>query len=333
MMQAMSGQIIPLKCPSCGNTHSEQLREHVFGAEFKCESCGMTSVLVINKQLHLRQVGEHVCKSCGRVAPKGTRFCQCGLTLIQKCRDCKSEHSIDETVCPQCGWLSSTELYSDEGISRTFNRLEHKMTSHIFEDCSSGWKKAHTYINDMWMTNRPTDPQLQQIANHLAQIIEVMFAKNFSFANGALCLEKAKSVHPICDYIEPKYDFSRIVSRSWVAASTRLIHPHEAPIVQTLERLISYDTYPHPNQSISAIKLLGEIGAASIGALERILLNQSPHDWRKHKSPGGVRYFLAEAFMHCGSLGDKVTDRLCRGIFVASDLREFGKIKPSWIDN
>ncbi|MBK8091735.1 MAG: hypothetical protein IPK32_07065 [Verrucomicrobiaceae bacterium] len=120
MVQTMSGQIIPLKCPSCGNTHSEQLIEHAFGAEFKCESCGMTSVLVINKQLYLRQVGEHVCRACGRVAPKGTRFCQCTKSLIQKCPTCRKEFFVDDAICPECGWrheLSASSLEGQEALA------------------------------------------------------------------------------------------------------------------------------------------------------------------------------------------------------------------------
>lgn len=108
----MTDRIIPLICPSCGDGRNDASQSRSFGAEFKCGSCGVTSALIINHQLHMVKAGEHVCKSCGRVAASGARFCQCGSSLVRSCVICKHEHFVDHKVCPQCGWSTEKDMAS-----------------------------------------------------------------------------------------------------------------------------------------------------------------------------------------------------------------------------
>jgi hypothetical protein len=51
-----------------------------FGAEFRCDHCGVTSVLIIDRALvplsTLQKQGEKVCIECGRMELREARFCQ-----------------------------------------------------------------------------------------------------------------------------------------------------------------------------------------------------------------------------------------------------------------
>lgn len=120
----MSGKIIALVCPQCGNGSHDELRERAFGAEFKCSACGVCSALVMNNQLYVKQVGEHVCKDCGRVAARGVRFCQCSSSLVQKCTNCRTEFFVDDAICPQCGWKQGIVAGSDAGVTALVDRIK-----------------------------------------------------------------------------------------------------------------------------------------------------------------------------------------------------------------
>ena len=68
-------QIVSLRCPGCGEARNEVGKELRFGAQFRCESCGSTSVLILDQQLVARAAieerGEQVCVQYGRLAPCG----------------------------------------------------------------------------------------------------------------------------------------------------------------------------------------------------------------------------------------------------------------------
>ncbi len=82
-----------------------------FGAEFRCEHCGVICVLILDRALvplsTLQKQGEKVCTTCGRVAPRDARFCQLGHPLIRKCvnQKCFKEFAVDHQRCDYCGWL------------------------------------------------------------------------------------------------------------------------------------------------------------------------------------------------------------------------------------
>jgi hypothetical protein len=99
----MSTQIVPLKCPQCGGSSNIIAKELRIGFEFKCQFCSTSSILVINDQLYIPKPGERICLKCGRVSSPETRFCQCGTTLIQKCKSCHREISINNEICDYCG--------------------------------------------------------------------------------------------------------------------------------------------------------------------------------------------------------------------------------------
>lgn len=106
-----SNEIVALRCPSCGEGITQPSREMPFGAEFRCDACGITSVLIINRALlpvdALQKSGDQVCAVCGRVAKLDARFCQDGHKLVRSClnQDCGKEFSAHHLRCDYCGWL------------------------------------------------------------------------------------------------------------------------------------------------------------------------------------------------------------------------------------
>ncbi len=108
-------EIIALRCPSCGGSPSEPSREMSFGTEFRCNHCGVTSVMIIDKALiplsTLMKQGEKVCAKCGRMALREARFCQEGHTLVQECSVCGKEFSVDHQRCDFCGRLASEGIF------------------------------------------------------------------------------------------------------------------------------------------------------------------------------------------------------------------------------
>lgn len=103
-------QIVALRCPSCGSGISEPSREVAFGAEFRCDVCGISSVLIIDRALiplGNLQKEEKVCLTCGRIAVREARFCQEGHPLTRKCpfRICGRDFPVDHQRCDFCGML------------------------------------------------------------------------------------------------------------------------------------------------------------------------------------------------------------------------------------
>jgi hypothetical protein len=115
----MDSEIIALRCPSCGNASNAVARELRFGYEFNCKHCATVSMLVINRQLYVPQPGERICAACGRVAPRGSRFCQCGRSLVRTCVACSKEFPVDHAICDFCGWTQS-EGKPDQTLPRTY---------------------------------------------------------------------------------------------------------------------------------------------------------------------------------------------------------------------
>jgi hypothetical protein len=117
-------EIIPLRCPACSGAINQPTRETTFGAEFRCEICGITSVLIINQALvplsTLQKLGIKVCTICGRVAQSEARFCQEGHALIRKCLKCLKEFAVDHQRCDFCGWIQSVNPNSDGGVAIAF---------------------------------------------------------------------------------------------------------------------------------------------------------------------------------------------------------------------
>ena len=99
--------ILDLRCPSCGGGASGPSREMPFGAEFRCDHCGITSVLIIDRALVplsvLQKQGEQVCIACGRMERREARFCQEGHALVQSCIYCGRDFAVDHQRCDFCG--------------------------------------------------------------------------------------------------------------------------------------------------------------------------------------------------------------------------------------
>lgn len=109
-----SPEIVALRCPSCGSGHDQPSREISFGAEFRCDHCGLVCVLIIDRALvplsSLQQRGDKVCIACGRTALREARFCQDGHLLVRTCvyDHCGREFSVDHQRCDFCGNLQSS---------------------------------------------------------------------------------------------------------------------------------------------------------------------------------------------------------------------------------
>lgn len=108
-------EIVALRCPSCGSGITEPSRDKSFGAEFRCEVCGISSVLIIDRALiplgTLQKAGEKICVSCGRVAQREARFCQEGHKLFRKCNYsyCGREFPVEHQRCDFCGGVQDAE--------------------------------------------------------------------------------------------------------------------------------------------------------------------------------------------------------------------------------
>jgi len=80
-----------------------------FGAEFRCDHCGVTSVLIIDRALvplsTLQKQGEKVCIECGRMELQEARFCQEGHPLVRECQWCQKDIAVDHQRCDFCGNL------------------------------------------------------------------------------------------------------------------------------------------------------------------------------------------------------------------------------------
>lgn len=121
-------EIVALRCPACGGGISNPSRALAFGAEFRCDHCGVVSVLIVDQALvalsTLQREGERVCTSCGRVATRIARFCQEGHSLVRKCinQACLKEFAVDHQRCDHCGWLQEVKPGTDEGIALEMKR-------------------------------------------------------------------------------------------------------------------------------------------------------------------------------------------------------------------
>jgi biotin carboxyl carrier protein len=100
-----------------------------FGAEFRCDHCGVISVLIIDRALvplsTLQRQGEKVCVACGRVALREARFCQEGHPLVRRCISplCGKEFPVDHHRCDYCGRLQDgKERTLESPIDGTFYR-------------------------------------------------------------------------------------------------------------------------------------------------------------------------------------------------------------------
>lgn len=95
------------------------------GAEFRCDHCSITSVLIVDRALvplgALQKQGEKVCTACGRVAQREARFCQEGHTLFRRCIKCGQEFAVDHQRCDSCGWPQSVRPETVEGLSLAFD--------------------------------------------------------------------------------------------------------------------------------------------------------------------------------------------------------------------
>lgn len=133
----MQLELTSLRCPQCGNPHNQINEAHAFGAEIHCRSCGTTSALIFNRQLHVKKAGERVCNTCGRVSSDGTHFCQCKRSLLKPCLDCEKKFYVDDTVCPRCGWDHEPKIGDASEMNRrsaNFNEaLDQGNTSHYSE--------------------------------------------------------------------------------------------------------------------------------------------------------------------------------------------------------
>jgi RecJ-like exonuclease len=100
-----------------------------FGAEFRCDHCGVISVLIIDRALvplsTLQKHGEKVCISCGRTALREARFCQEGHPLVRRCvyPGCRKEFPVDHQRCDFCGKLQCDLSEIDEAYSGTVTRV------------------------------------------------------------------------------------------------------------------------------------------------------------------------------------------------------------------
>jgi hypothetical protein len=121
----MSTQIIPLKCPSCGNTSNIAEKELRFGYEFKCSHCLTTSILIVDRQLYIPQPNERICPKCGRVGNPSARFCQCGTALVRRCINpaCIKEFPIDHKRCDYCGWPQTEDTDISRNIVKVFDNV------------------------------------------------------------------------------------------------------------------------------------------------------------------------------------------------------------------
>jgi len=124
-------EIVPLRCPSCGNTSNIPEKELRFGYQFTCPHCGTVSVLIINRMLYIPSPGEKVCIECGRVAHRDARFCQCGALLVRTCinPECLKEFPVHHNICDYCGWPQEVEFSSEAGIKLRIKRAIRDLSS------------------------------------------------------------------------------------------------------------------------------------------------------------------------------------------------------------
>lgn len=141
-------EIVALRCPSCGGANTQSSREMPFGAEFRCDNCGVTSVLIIDQALvplsTLMKQGEKVCTTCGRMALREARFCQEGHPLFRTCNypSCHREFPVDHQRCDFCGGLQDgKERFVESPIEGTFYRAP-KLGSPPFVEVGAHVKKG-----------------------------------------------------------------------------------------------------------------------------------------------------------------------------------------------
>jgi RecJ-like exonuclease len=142
-------EIIALRCPSCGGSPSEPSREMSFGAEFRCNNCGVTSVMIIDKALvplsTLMKQGEKVCTKCGRMEIREARFCQEGHALVQRCLHCQTEFSVHHHRCDFCGKLPSDDFVLECPICRKMEIIKNQPCGNCSSLFSEGDRQSKIY--------------------------------------------------------------------------------------------------------------------------------------------------------------------------------------------
>ena len=121
----MPFEIFQLKCPSCGSPHEVAASEISCGAEFTCQYCSNTSLLLNTRQLYQATGNDRICVECGGVGASDAKYCQCGAGLIRGCPNCKEITPKHNKICHRCGWPQSVVPGSPEGVKlKTAEALE-----------------------------------------------------------------------------------------------------------------------------------------------------------------------------------------------------------------
>lgn len=160
----MQPELTSLRCPQCGNPHNEINGAHAFGAEIHCRSCGTTSALIFNRQLHVKKAGERVCSTCGRVAMAGAEFCQCQRPLRRACLDCGKKFFVDDRICPHCCWNHDPQHGREEVMKALAQTLEQRLDELRYEECMPLERELMASI----AAGAATTPEVEHVLRRLA---------------------------------------------------------------------------------------------------------------------------------------------------------------------
>ena len=252
----MAVQIIPLSCPKCGNASNVPEKELRFGYMFTCPYCSTTSVLIIDRQLYVPQAGEHVCTTCGRVAPPGARFCQCGQSLVRKCTNCLEEFPIDHNLCDYCGWPQDIDPLSEAAVSMQVQRA----IRHLSDPDA---KVRLNAIQALGRIGPAASAAVPAMVEEYLKVAEALTKIDICIALGEIGPAAVPALVEVLKSSEDEYTkYSACVALGKIGPAASAAVPAMVEVLKSSE---------DENTKYNACVSLGEIGAAAVPALVEVL--------------------------------------------------------------
>ena len=276
----MDTKLVTLNCPKCGSSEQTIDQELRFGLEYKCKHCGTSSVLIINNRLYMPLPGEKVCLSCGRVAERDARFCQCGQPLVRRCinQDCLREFPIDHLICDYCGWRQEVSPTSEEGAwlefqhaMRDFFDPQASIHKSAYDDIMVYLGKCHKkedlekFITELEIHNIDPVPFLLNSLSPGLDLASIEFVLSALRKKGVDSGERAKE--PLIRILEQSYDKETIDT----TISNLLDMGVNAMAMQ--RRIIS--EFPSESRVSNAIRIIETHGESAFEDIEKVALTSS----------------------------------------------------------
>lgn len=278
----MRAEIVPLVCPQCGFTCKQGPQDRTFGAEFKCDACGVVSALVINQRLYVKVGNEHVCVDCGRVTRDNAKYCQCGNSLLRVCENtkCCAEIFTDDRVCSTCGWDQTTAAGSMEVFGMKLKELQRGALAMSSLERERAWADFDEWVTALEVHHKLENGLIDGIRREVIQIT----VRAFETIDYEPFGPRSWDDH----YPNPGYLFSRLGTQQ----DDLIAHLQTLARSTLLKKGGLWDAFI---DLLCDVGVLCDVGGKAVSVLDYLIFERYK-DWRKWD---GAKDRLAHAVQRC----------------------------------